>query len=316
MEDKKIKIIAAAVIAALIAGIVVARLSLKLSEAFYVIAGAGTAAIIAVFAILLLRHGFDRRRRLMETQMVSEGRELRIEYSFLRKVAGVPTKFRERELEEATDGFTCLVGKGSSACVFKGILSDGTAVAVKRIEGEERGEREFRSEVAAIASVQHVNLVRLLGYCSVPAGNRFLVYEFIPYGSLDKWIFPPRREPQPQPQPKGKLTLGRVFSVGFEVEGVDEREVRKLVHVALWCVQEKARLRPTMAQVVEMLEGRVPVDEPPDTQMIIIDLLSIDKEEEEHNPSRDRQRLAATRVNSDVASSSTYSYSMSVLSGR
>ncbi|XP_057507900.1 probable receptor-like protein kinase At5g20050 [Actinidia eriantha] len=457
MEDKKAKIIAAAVIASLIAGIVVARLSLKLSEPFYVIAGAGTAAIIAVFAILLLRHGFDRRRRLLETQMVSEGRELRIEYSFLRKVAGVPTKFRERELEEATDGFTCLVGKGSSACVFKGILSDGTAVAVKRIEGEERGEREFRSEVAAIASVQHVNLVRLLGYCSVPAGKRFLVYEFIPNGSLDKWIFPPRREAQPQPQGKTDVRggclawdlrwrvaidvaralsylhhdcrsrilhldvkpenilldggyralvsdfglsklMGRdesrivttirgtkgylapewllgngvseksdIYSYGMvlfeliggrrnvsviedindkskrkfqyfpkivreklregklmeavdsrllEGGGVDEREVRRLVHVALWCVQEKARLRPTMAQVVEMLEGRVQVDEPPDTQMIIIDLLSIDKEEEEQNPSRDRQRLAATRVNSDVASSSTYSYSMSVLSGR
>ena len=103
----------------------------------------------------------------------------------------------------------------------------------------------------------------------------------------------------------------------LEGEGVDEREVRKLVCVALWCIQEKARLRPTMTQVVEMLEGRVPVDEPPDTQMVIVDLLSIDEEEkEELNPGRDKQRLAITRISSDVPSSSTNSYSMSVLSGR
>ncbi|MCI26640.1 putative receptor-like protein kinase, partial [Trifolium medium] len=38
--------------------------------------------------------------------------------------------------------------------------------AVKRIDAEERGEREFKSEVAAIANVQHVNLVRLFGYCN------------------------------------------------------------------------------------------------------------------------------------------------------
>ncbi|CAI0626130.1 unnamed protein product, partial [Linum tenue] len=60
------------------------------------------------------------------------------------------------------------LGRGASASVFKGVLSDGTAVAVKRIGPEARGEKEFRSEVAAIASVQHLNLARLIGYCIVP----------------------------------------------------------------------------------------------------------------------------------------------------
>ncbi|KAH0664678.1 hypothetical protein KY285_025884 [Solanum tuberosum] len=99
-----------------------------------------------------------------------------LEHSFLRKVTGVPTRFKLKELKEGTDNFGLLVGRGSSACVFKGVLSDGASVAVKRIDGEERGDKEFKSEVAAIASVQHVNLVRL--YCSVPpSGPRFLVYE-------------------------------------------------------------------------------------------------------------------------------------------
>ncbi|KAL2500732.1 putative receptor-like protein kinase [Forsythia ovata] len=67
------------------------------------------AAILAVFAVIVLRFRFNTRTRQLERQFDSEGRELRIEYSFLRKVAGVPTKFRYRELEVATDGFRSLV---------------------------------------------------------------------------------------------------------------------------------------------------------------------------------------------------------------
>ncbi|KAK8602172.1 hypothetical protein V6N13_058176 [Hibiscus sabdariffa] len=190
MEEKKASITAAVIITGLVAVIIVARLSLKLSRAFFLVAGADVALILAVFVFLVIRGCYDRRRKLLEKQLVSESRELRIEYSFLRKVAGVPVKFRLKELEDATDNFRALLGQGGSASVFKGILSDGTAVAVKRIDGEEHGDKEFRSEVAAIASVQHVNLVRLVGYCCLPRGPRYLVYEFIPNGSLDHWIFP------------------------------------------------------------------------------------------------------------------------------
>ena len=73
--------------------------------------------------------------------------------------------------------------------VFKGILDDGTAIAVKRIDGEEHEDEEFKAEVAVLATIQHRNLVQLLGFCLVPRGPRFLVYEFIENGSLDNWIF-------------------------------------------------------------------------------------------------------------------------------
>ncbi|KAG5598235.1 hypothetical protein H5410_029605 [Solanum commersonii] len=132
-----------------------------------------------------------------------------LEHSFLRKVTGVPKRFKLKELEEATDNFGLLVGRGSSACVFKGVLSDSASVAVKRIDGEERGDKEFKSEVAAIASVQHVDLVRL--YCSVPpSGPRFLVYEYIVNGSLDNWIFRKRGI-------RGCLSLDLRCRVGLDV---------------------------------------------------------------------------------------------------
>lgn len=182
-------IIAAISVITLIILIVVARVTLKLSKAFFLIFGAGDTVILAVFAYVLVSISYNRRRRLLESQLKSQGQELRIEYSFLRKVAGVPIKFRYKELEEATDGFQALIGKGASASVFKGILNDGTSVAVKQIDAEERGEKQFRSEVAAIASVHHVNLVRLLGYCNAPTAPRYLVYEYVSNGSLDWWIF-------------------------------------------------------------------------------------------------------------------------------
>ncbi|KAJ4974115.1 hypothetical protein NE237_007289 [Protea cynaroides] len=55
-----------------------------------------------------------------------------------------------------------------------GKFEDGTFVVVKRIT----------------ANIQRINLVKLLGYCCVVGGPRFLVYEFIGHGSLDAWIFP------------------------------------------------------------------------------------------------------------------------------
>jgi hypothetical protein len=65
--------------------------------------------------------------------------------------------------------------------------------AVKTLDVEECGDREFRSEVSAIASLQHVTLVRFLGYCCVnPAERQFLIHDFISckwlIGQLDTWI--------------------------------------------------------------------------------------------------------------------------------
>ncbi|KAI4380435.1 hypothetical protein MLD38_006628 [Melastoma candidum] len=100
---------------------------------------------------------------------------------------------------------------------------------------------------------------------------------------------------------------------------IDEREVRRAVFVALWCIQEKARLRPSMARVVEMLQGRVPVEEPPQTQMIIVDLLSVDEDNGEGERSNRRgPRLAAFQPGSLVQNGSalSYSYAMSTISPR
>ncbi|MED6199458.1 hypothetical protein PIB30_076153 [Stylosanthes scabra] len=453
MEDRKVNTIAIVSVVTLIIVIIVARITMKLSRAFFLICGADVAVIFTVFSFVLIRNRYNKRRKQLESRFKSEGRELRIEYSFLRKVAGVPTKFRYNELEQATDGFQALLGKGSSATVFKGILSDGTSVAVKRIDdGAERGEREFRSEVAAIASVHHVNLVRLYGYCNAASSPRYLVYEFISNGSLDSWIFARkdndnnsrrvggclpwslryqvaidvakglgylhhdcrarilhldvkpenilldenyravvadfglaklvgkdvsqvmttlrgtrgylapewllergvsektdvysygmvllemiggRRNVMKVEDPKDKskkklqffpkivnekLREGKLMEIVderlmVEGEGVEESEVVRLVNVALWCIQERPRMRPSMGQVADILEGRVRVEEPPDSRMVLVDLLS----EDENNPAMVLNNTARllTSMSSHEDFSSTYSMgATTILSGR
>ena len=101
-----------------------------------------------------------------------------------------------------------------------------------------------------------------------------------------------------------------------ECGGVDERQVRTLVYVALWSVQEKPRLRPSMAQVVDMLEGRVRVETPPDTRMVVVDFLSVDESATDSNTMPRLDFVSNQRTQSNVECSSTYSYATTVLSGR
>ncbi|KAH7686639.1 Non-specific serine/threonine protein kinase protein [Dioscorea alata] len=429
--SKRAKILTAGTITGVFIVMLILWLRLHQSKTIYLLAGVLAAGILSITAWLLILHNSFNWRKLSLSSQTPNGTDLRLEYSFLRKVAGLPAKFRYEDLQRATDDFSAMIGRGASASVFKGILEDGTQVAVKRIElGAEQADTEFRSEVSAIASVQHVNLVRILGYCLVSTGPRFLVYDFIPNGSLDKWIFP-RAEASPslpwrlrykvaidvakalaylhqdcrsrvlhldiKPEnilldeafravvsdfglsklmgrdqsrvvttirgtrgylapewflengvseksdiysygmvlmemvggrrnvmvvgderrwsyfPKmvaEKVREGKVMEVMDERVkkggGVEEREVMVMACVALWCAQEEAKLRPSMARVVDMLEGRLVVEMPPETEMIMLDLLAVDG----------AGYRCDQKKPDDVGSTVTCSFSLSFLSGR
>ncbi|XP_021811628.1 putative receptor-like protein kinase At4g00960 isoform X2 [Prunus avium] len=96
-------------------------------------------------------------------------------------------------VRSATDDFSDAnkLGQGGFGAVYKGRLANGTYIAVKRLsKNSEQGDREFKTEVTLVAQLQHRNLVRLLGFC-LKAGERILIYEYVPNTSLNHFIFDP-----------------------------------------------------------------------------------------------------------------------------
>nr|KYP63178.1 putative LRR receptor-like serine/threonine-protein kinase RKF3 [Cajanus cajan] len=108
--------------------------------------------------------------------------------------------FKIEELEKATDKFSSknFIGRGGFGLVFKGTLSDGTVVAVKRIlESDFQGDVEFCNEVEIISNLKHRNLVPLRGCCVAEesekyderGSQRYLVYDYMPNGNLEDHLF-------------------------------------------------------------------------------------------------------------------------------
>ncbi|RWR79085.1 putative LRR receptor-like serine/threonine-protein kinase [Cinnamomum micranthum f. kanehirae] len=103
------------------------------------------------------------------------------------KIDGVKD-FTFGDMISATSNFSTLVGRGGYGSVYKGILADGTVVAIKRAqEGSLQGEKEFLTEIELLSRLHHRNLVSLLGYCD-EEDEQMLVYEFMPNGTLRDWI--------------------------------------------------------------------------------------------------------------------------------
>ncbi|KAK9281744.1 hypothetical protein L1049_004649 [Liquidambar formosana] len=99
------------------------------------------------------------------------------------------------ELKEATNNFepASILGEGGFGKVFKGVLSDGTAVAIKKLtNGGQQGDKEFLVEVEMLSRLHHRNLVKLVGYYSSrDSSQNLLCYELVPNGSLEAWLHGP-----------------------------------------------------------------------------------------------------------------------------
>ncbi|KAJ8499466.1 hypothetical protein OPV22_010018 [Ensete ventricosum] len=129
--------------------------------------------------------------------------------------------------------------------------------------------------------------------------------------SQRKWSYFPRIVSE-------KVRQGRMIEVvdGRLKSGVEppaKREVQTLVHMALWCIQEKAEARPSMARMVDMLEGRITVDEASlQTEMIISRILASDEPNvlEEGAASGRRATVAAVIIVLGLDSQLSTSYSL------
>ncbi|KAK6243158.1 hypothetical protein QUC31_009567 [Theobroma cacao] len=140
-------------------------------------------------------------------------------------------KFTFEEIKRATKNFSRenIVGKGGYGNVYKGILEDGSEVALKRFKNcSAAGDATFAHEVEVIASISHVNLVAFRGYCTATV---------------------PMEEE------------GRVFDVIDEnMPELGPPEVmERYVLVAVLSSHSQLYARPTMDQIVRILESDFPL---------------------------------------------------------
>ncbi|CAH2038644.1 unnamed protein product [Thlaspi arvense] len=164
--------------------------------------------------------------------------------------------FTLRQIKAATDNFdaTMKIGEGGFGSVYKGVLSEGKLIAVKQLSAKSRqGNREFVNEIGMISALQHPNLVKLYG-CCVEGNQLILVYEYLENNCLSRALFVNAYVLQE----KGCLlelvdpTLGSDYL---------EEEAMLMLNVALMCTNASPTLRPTMSQVVSLLEGKTAMQE-------------------------------------------------------
>ncbi|OWM81720.1 putative serine/threonine-protein kinase isoform X2 [Punica granatum] len=94
--------------------------------------------------------------------------------------------FSYNSLRSATEYFqpSSKIGGGGFGVVYKGVLRDGTQVAIKCLSAESKqGTNEFLTEINTISNIRHPNLVQLIG-CCVEGSHRILVYEYLENNSL------------------------------------------------------------------------------------------------------------------------------------
>lgn len=82
-----------------------------------------------------------------------------------------------------------IMGKSTYGTAYKATLEDGNEVAVKRLrEKTTKGQKEFEAEVAALGKIRHPNLLALRAYYLGPKGEKLLVFDYMPRGSLSSFL--------------------------------------------------------------------------------------------------------------------------------
>ncbi|KAL5571290.1 hypothetical protein UlMin_020887 [Ulmus minor] len=158
------------------------------TTAFSSIAGAVSGIIISCTIILCYYKRECVPSIIARVSQKDTSKEFDVE-AFIRNYESISTKrYSYARVKKMTNSFTEKIGSGGFGAVYKGKLPDGHPVAVKILKNSKGDGEEFINEVASIGRTSHVNIVTLLGFC-YERNKRALIYEYMPNGSLDKFIF-------------------------------------------------------------------------------------------------------------------------------
>ncbi|XP_068499755.1 probable leucine-rich repeat receptor-like serine/threonine-protein kinase At3g14840 isoform X2 [Phaseolus vulgaris] len=140
----------------------------------------GALVIIIIFAIAWWR-GCLRRKVSLEKELMGVDFQTGL--------------FSLRKIKAATKNFdiSFKIGEGGFGPVYKGVLSDGTVIAVKQLSSKSKqGNREFVNEIGMISALQHPCLVKLYG-CCMEGNQLMLIYEYMENNSLARALFEPEK---------------------------------------------------------------------------------------------------------------------------
>ncbi|KAL7610745.1 hypothetical protein Lser_V15G11770 [Lactuca serriola] len=121
------------------------------------------------------------------TWRIKTKKDVNVEF-FLENHEFLAKRYTYLQVKRMTNSFEVKLGQGGFGSVYKGALSNGSLVAVKILSESKGNGEDFINEVASVGRTSHVNIVSLVGFC-FQGHQRALIYEFMPNGSLEKFIY-------------------------------------------------------------------------------------------------------------------------------
>lgn len=154
-------------------------------------------------------------------------------------------RFNFDEIKKATRNFSRdnIIGSGGYGNVYKGLLNDGTEVALKRFKNcSVAGDASFTHEVEVIASVRHVNLVALRGYCTATTNleghQRIIVTDLMENGSLYDHLFGSSKKKLSWPV-RQKIALGTARGLAYLHYGAQPSIIHRDIKASNILLDEK-----------------------------------------------------------------------------
>ncbi|CAI9781145.1 unnamed protein product [Fraxinus pennsylvanica] len=208
-----------------------------------------------------------RRKKILKRKLTNATNEVRLT-SGLDSISGSTTliRFKFDEIKAATKNFSRehIIGRGGYGNVYKGVLPDGSEVALKRFKNcSASGDASFTHEVEVIASIRHVNLVALRGFgvvlLELLSGKKALIAVNDGQPTLiTDWAW-------------SLVRNGRALEVVEDMPDLGPPDVvEKYVLVAVLCSHPQLHARPTMDQVVKLLDTDVSIPSIPERPISLI----------------------------------------------
>ncbi|KAL3821272.1 hypothetical protein ACJIZ3_007177 [Penstemon smallii] len=152
-----------------------------------------------------------------------------VEDKYLRGLDLQTGHFTLKQIKAATNNFDNAnkIGEGGFGPVYKGVMADGTIIAVKQLSSKSKqGNREFVNEIGMISALQHPNLVKLFG-CCIEGNQLLLIYEYLENNSLARALFGTEQQKLNLDWPtRKKICLGIAKGLAF----LHEESRLKIVH--------------------------------------------------------------------------------------